>query len=92
MCIPIAEDLPPSKGLDWGCIRCFSSTGEASSPEDCLWLMAQAGYKPVMELCGGTELGGAFVSGSLLQPQAPSTFSMPTLGEATCSFPQKAHI
>ena len=62
-------------------MRCFASTGEASAPEDYHWLTAQAGYKPVLELCGGTELGGAFISGSLLQPQAPSTFSTPTLGK-----------
>lgn len=30
--------------------------------------------------CGGTEIGGGFLSGCLLQPQAPSTFSTPTLG------------
>lgn len=40
-------------GLDWGAVRCFSSTGEASAPEDYLWLMARAGYKPVIEYCGG---------------------------------------
>ncbi|KAL4458600.1 hypothetical protein ABPG75_013465 [Micractinium tetrahymenae] len=68
------------KGLDWSCLRCFSSTGEASAPEDYLWLMARAGYKPVIEYCGGTELGGGYFSGSLLQPQAPSTFSTPTIG------------
>ena len=42
--------------------------------------MARAGYKPVIEYCGGTELGGGYFSGSLLQPQAPSTFSTPTVG------------
>ncbi len=31
-----------------------SSTGEASAPEDYLWLMARAGYTPVIEYCGGT--------------------------------------
>jgi len=39
------------QGLDWQCVRCFATTGEASSPEDSLWLMAQAGYKPVIEVC-----------------------------------------
>ncbi|KAL4429392.1 hypothetical protein ABPG77_005166 [Micractinium sp. CCAP 211/92] len=68
------------QGLDWSCLRCFSSTGEASAPEDYLWLMSRAGYKPVIEYCGGTELGGGYFSGSLLQPQAPSTFSTPTIG------------
>ncbi len=42
--------------------------------------MARGGYAPVVEICGGTEIGGGFLSGSLLQPQAPSAFSTPTLG------------
>ena len=58
------------QGLEWGALRCFSSTGEASSPEDYHWLMARGGYKPVIECCGGTEIGGGFLSGTLLQPQA----------------------
>lgn len=33
-------------------------------------------------LITGTEIGGAFLSGCLLQPQAPSTFSTPTFGAA----------
>ena len=70
-------------GLDWSRIRCFSSTGEASSPDDMLWLMSRAGYRPVIEYCGGTEIGGGYITGSLLQPQAPSTFSTPAMG---CAF------
>lgn len=42
-------------GLDWSRLRCFSSTGEASAPDDTLWLSARAGYKPVIEYCGGRE-------------------------------------
>jgi hypothetical protein len=30
--------------------------------------------------CGGTEIGGGYLTGTLLQPQAPSAFSTPTLG------------
>lgn len=68
-------------GLNWTALKCFSSTGEASSPDDYTWLMSRVrGYRPVIEYCGGTELGGGYVSCSLLQPQAPSAFSMPTLG------------
>jgi acetyl-CoA synthetase len=40
---------------DWRAIRAFSSTGECSNPEDMLWLMSRAGYRPVIEYCGGTE-------------------------------------
>ena len=43
--------------------------------------MAMAGYKPVIEICGGTEIGGGFLAGSMLQPQCPSTFSTPTMGK-----------
>ncbi len=68
------------QGLNWDRLRCYSSTGEASSPEDYHWLVALAGYKPVIEYCGGTEIGGGFLGGTLVQPQAPSHFSTPTIG------------
>ncbi|ERN05891.1 probable acyl-activating enzyme 17, peroxisomal isoform X1 [Amborella trichopoda] len=67
-------------GLDWSSIRCFGSTGEASSADEYLWLMGRACYKPVIEYCGGTEIGGGFVSGSLLQNQSLAAFSTPAMG------------
>ncbi|KAJ8630448.1 hypothetical protein MRB53_023771 [Persea americana] len=67
-------------GLDWSTIRCFSSTGEASSVDEYLWLMGRANYKPVIEYCGGTEIGGGFVTGSLLQFQSLAAFSTPAMG------------
>jgi acetyl-CoA synthetase len=69
-------------GLDWTRIRCYSSTGEASNREDMLWLMSRAGYKPVVEYCGGTEIGGGYITQALVQPASPSTFSTPALGLA----------
>lgn len=59
---------------------CFGSTGEASNIDEYLWLMGRAHYKPVIEYCGGTEIGGGFVSGSLLQPQSLAAFSTPAMG------------
>lgn len=53
--------LPPAclQGLDLSCIRAWSSTGEASAPDDVHWLMALVrGYRPVIEYCGG-EHGNA---------------------------------
>lgn len=38
------------------------------------------GYRPVIEYCGGTEIGGGFLTGSMLQPQALSAFSTPAMG------------
>lgn len=67
-------------GLDWSGIRAFSSTGECSNPQDMLFLMSRAGYRPVIEYCGGTEIGGGYVTGTVVQPAAPATFSTPALG------------
>jgi acetyl-CoA synthetase len=67
-------------GLDWSKVKVFSSTGECSNREDMLFLMSQASYKPVIEYCGGTEIGGGFATGTVVQPAAPATFSTPALG------------
>ncbi len=62
-------------------VRVFSSTGEASNASDYLWLMSRTRYRaPVIEYCGGTEIGGGHVTGTVLQPQSPATFSTPALG------------
>ena len=67
-------------GLDWSAIKAFSSTGECSHPQDMLFLMSLAGYKPIIEYCGGTEIGGGYITGTLVQPCAPATFTTPALG------------
>jgi acetyl-CoA synthetase len=33
-----------------------------------------------VEYCGGTEIGGGYMTGTLVQPCAPSTFTTPALG------------
>ncbi|MEZ4751093.1 MAG: AMP-binding protein [Bdellovibrionota bacterium] len=68
------------EGLDWSSVRCFSSTGECSNSEDYLYLMYLANYRPVVEYCGGTEIGGGFITGSLCLPAVPGAFSTPALG------------
>lgn len=65
---------------DWSRVRRFSSTGETSDPEDMLYLMWLAGTKPIVEYCGGTEIGGGYITGSLAQPASPATFSTPSCG------------
>ncbi len=67
-------------GKDWSAIRAFSSTGECSNRQDMLFLMSLAGYKPIIEYCGGTEIGGGYITGTVVQPASPSTFSTPALG------------
>jgi len=44
------------------------------------YLSQLAGGKPVIEYCGGTELGGGYISSTVVQPNVPSTFSTPVLG------------
>ena len=62
-------------------VRVFSSTGEASNAHDMLYLMSLARYQaPVIEYCGGTEIGGAHITGSVWQPASPATFTTPALG------------
>lgn len=68
------------RGLDWSSIRLFSSTGECSNTDDYLYLMSLAGYRPVVEYCGGTEIAGGYISGTIAQPASPATFSTPTFG------------
>lgn len=68
------------QGLDWSAIKAFSSTGECSNPQDMHYLMVLAGNKPIIEYCGGTEIGGAYITGTLIQPCIPATFTTPALG------------
>ena len=67
-------------GHDWSRIRLFSSTGEVSNPSDMAYLMGLAGHKPVIEYCGGTEIGGGYITGTVVQPAVPALFSTPALG------------
>jgi acetyl-CoA synthetase len=67
-------------GLDWSAIKVFASTGECSHADDMRWLMQTAGGKPVIEYCGGTEIGGAYITSSLARPNVAGTFNTPALG------------
>ncbi|MFQ5651267.1 MAG: AMP-binding protein [bacterium] len=66
---------------EWDKIKVFSSTGEPSNREDYLWLMSRACYRaPVIEYLGGTEIGGGHITGTVVQPASPATFTTPALG------------
>ena len=75
------RDSGACDGVDWSLIRVFSSTGEPSNRHDSLWLMSRAGYRaPIIEYCGGTEIGGGHLTGAVLLPSSPATFSTAALG------------
>jgi acetyl-CoA synthetase len=44
------------------------------------WLMARGGHKPIIEYCGGTEVAGGYITGTMVQPARPATFTTPALG------------
>ena len=69
-----------NENLDWNAIKCFSSTGEVSNPTEMEYLMQLANNKPVIEYCGGTEIGGGYVTSTSIQDNIPSVFSTQTLG------------
>lgn len=67
-------------------IRCFSSTGETSNIEDMHWLSSRVqGYRPVIEYCGGTEIGGGYITSTMELPNVPGHFNTPALGNGIAS-------
>lgn len=68
------------EACDWSAIRVFSSTGESSQKEDYFYLSWLAGFKPIIEYCGGTEIGGGYISSTVIEPNAPATFTGPAIG------------
>jgi acetyl-CoA synthetase len=75
------RDSGACDGVDWSRVNVLSSTGEPSNRHDYLWLMSRTGYRaPVIEYCGGTEIGGGYITGTVVQPASPATFSTPALG------------
>jgi len=68
------------EAFHWDSIRLFSSTGECSNADDMLYLMSRANYQPILEYCGGTEIGGAYITSSLLENNCPSVFNTKTFG------------
>ena len=69
-----------NENYNWSNIKCFSSTGEASNPEEMEYLMQLGHNKPIIEYCGGTEIGGGYVTSTVVQPNIASTFSTQALG------------
>lgn len=68
------------QGLNWHSIKVFSSTGECSNADDMLYLMSLANYKPVIEYCGGTEIGGSYLTSTVIDKNYPSLFTTPAMG------------
>ncbi len=68
------------EAFDWSSIHVFSSTGESSQRDDMVYLSSLAGVRPIIEYCGGTEIGGGYITSTVVQPNVPSAFSTPAVG------------
>jgi len=70
------------KGHDFSRIRVLASTGEPLNPNEWMWFFEHVGgsRSPLINLTGGTEVGGAFVSPLPILPLKVSTVGGPVPG------------
>lgn len=63
-------------------LRILGSTGEPWTEEAWHWYFAEFGGKrcPVINICGGTEVGGSLLASAPTLPQSPCGFAGPCLG------------
>lgn len=67
--------------FNWSTVRVFTSTGECSHPEEVAYLQYLNNFRaPMIEYCGGTEIGGGYITGSVVQDSCLCSFSTPALG------------
>ncbi|MCU0417016.1 MAG: AMP-binding protein [Cytophagaceae bacterium] len=66
---------PKELFTDWS-VKYMSSTGEPSNKEDYIQLSERTSWEiPIIEYCGGTEIGGGYISSTILLPIAPGYFN-----------------
>jgi acetyl-CoA synthetase len=63
-------------------LRLLGSTGEPWTEEAWRWYFTEfgGGRSPVVNICGGTEIGGSLLASAPTLPQSPCGFSGPCLG------------
>lgn len=63
-------------------LQAIGSTGEPWNIEPWRWCFEHVGKgrTPIVNISGGTEVGGSLLSGSIYLPVKPASFSGPTLG------------
>lgn len=69
-------------GYDFSSIRILAATGEPINKEAWMWYFENVGGKhcPIINLSGGTEIGGAIVSALPVMPLKPCTVGCPIPG------------
>jgi len=69
-------------GHDLSALRILAATGEPWDASSWTWLFRQVGQGrcPVINISGGTEVGGAFLAPTPIESLAPCTLGAPALG------------
>lgn len=69
-------------------LRTLGSTGEPMTPATWRWLHRHVGRgtRPIINISGGTEVGGAILSGNPIVPMSECRFAGPSLGMAVDVF------
>jgi acetyl-CoA synthetase len=80
----MAHGEGPVRGHDRSSLRVLGSTGEPWNPEPWWWYFRVVGEGrcPIINYSGGTEVAGGIVSGNVLGPIKPASFSGPCIGTA----------
>ena len=80
----MAHGEEPVRAHDRSSLRVLGSTGEPWNPDPWWWYFRVVGEGrcPIVNYSGGTEVSGGIVSGNLLGPIKPTSFSGPCIGTA----------
>ena len=80
----MAHGEEPVLAHDRSSLRVLGSTGEPWNPDPWWWYFRVVGQGrcPIVNYSGGTEVSGGIVSGNLLGPIKPASFSGPCIGTA----------
>jgi acetyl-CoA synthetase len=80
----MAHGEEPVRAHDRSSLRVLGSTGEPWNPDPWWWYFRVVGEGrcPIVNYSGGTEVSGGIVSGNLVGPIKPASFSGPCVGTA----------
>jgi len=80
----IPHGTDPVRAHDRSSLRVLGSTGEPWNPDPWWWFFREVGDSrcPIVNYSGGTEVSGGIVSGNLITPVRPTSFSGPNVGVA----------
>jgi acetyl-CoA synthetase len=80
----MAHGEEPVRAHDRSSLRVLGSTGEPWNPDPWWWYcrVVGDGRCPIVNYSGGTEVSGGIVSGNVMGPIKPASFSGPCIGTA----------